>query len=141
ILLIVALNLYQGANLPKRVENIAVIIKVAIIILFILIGVFYIKADNYVSSYPKKFHTRLLGIVVISTAAATVFFAFIGFDAIAANSDETKDPEKNVVKGIMGTVIIAVLLYVIFSLVLTGMVNYKQLNVDDPAAYALKVVG
>ncbi len=122
-------------------ENIAVIIKVAIIILFIMIGMFYIKADNYVPFYPKKFQTPPLGIGGISTAAATVFFAFIGFDALAANSAETKDPEKNVVKGIMGTVIIAVLLYVSFSLVLTGMVNYKQLNVDDPAAYALKVVG
>ena len=141
IVLIVALILYQGANLSKRVENIAVIIKVAIIILFIVIGMFYIKADNYVPFYPKKFQTPPLGIGGISTAAATVFFAFIGFDALAANSAETKDPEKNVVKGIMGTVIIAVLLYVIFSLVLTGMVNYKQLNVDDPAAYALKVVG
>src|SRR5699024_11443433 len=86
---------------------------------------FYIKADNYVPFYPKKFQTPPLGIGGISTAAATVFFAFIGFDALAANSAETKDPEKNVVKGIMGTVIIAVLLYVIFSLVLTGMVNYK----------------
>ena len=141
IVLIVALILYQGANLSKRVENIAVIIKVAIIILFIVIGMFYIKADNYVPFYPKKFQTPPLGIGGISTAAATVFFAFIGFDALAANSAETKDPEKNVVKGIMGTVIIAVLLYVSFSLVLTGMVNYKQLNVDDPAAYALKVVG
>ena len=55
IVLIVALILYQGANLSKRVENIAVIIKVAIIILFIMIGMFYIKADNYVPFYPKKF--------------------------------------------------------------------------------------
>lgn len=141
IVLIVALILYQGANLSKRVENIAVIIKVAIIILFIAIGLFYIKAENYVPFYPKKFQTPPLGMGGISTAAATVFFAFIGFDALAANSAETKDPAKNVVKGIMGTVIIAVLLYVSFSLVLTGMVNYRQLNVDDPAAYALKVVG
>lgn len=141
IVLIVALILYQGANLSKRVENIAVIIKVAIIILFIVIGLFYIKAENYVPFYPKKFQTPPLGMGGISTAAATVFFAFIGFDALAANSAETKDPAKNVVKGIMGTVIIAVLLYVSFSLVLTGMVNYKRLNVDDPAAYALKVVG
>ncbi len=76
----------------------------------------------------------------ISTAAATVFFAFIGFDALAANSAETINPKKNVVRGILGTVLIAVVLYVTFSLVLVGMVHYSQLNVDDPAAYALHVV-
>lgn len=77
----------------------------------------------------------------ISTAAATVFFAFIGFDALAANSAETIDPKKNVVRGILGTVIIAVILYVVFSLVLVGMVHYMDLNVDDPAAYALHTIG
>ncbi|CCI82467.1 APC family permease [Lactobacillus hominis] len=141
IVLIVALILYQGANLSKRIENFAVILKVAIIVIFIVIGIFYVKTENYVPFYPQKFHSAPWGIGGISTAAATVFFAFIGFDALAANSAETKDPGKNVVKGIIGTVVIAVILYVSFSLVLTGMVNYKYLNVDDPAAYALKVVG
>lgn len=141
ITLIVAFIIYQGANLSKRVENIAVIIKVSIIILFIIIGIFYIKADNYIPFYPKKFQTAPFGIGGISTAAATAFFAFIGFDALASNSAETIKPEKNVVRGILGTVLISVVLYVAFSLVLTGMVNYKKLGVDDPAAYALKSVG
>lgn len=141
IVLIIAAILYQGANLSKRIENFAVILKVAIIILFIVIGIFYIKTDNYVPFYPQEFHSAPWGIGGISTAAATVFFAFIGFDALAANSAETVHPEKNVFKGIMGTVVIAVILYVGFSLVLTGMVNYKLLNVDDPAAFALKVTG
>ncbi|MCT7727996.1 MAG: amino acid permease, partial [Lactobacillus iners] len=108
--------------LSKRVENIAVIIKVSIIILFIIIGIFYIKADNYIPFYPKKFQTAPFGIGGISTAAATAFFAFIGFDALASNSAETIKPEKNVVRGILGTVLISVVLYVAFSLVLTGMV-------------------
>ena len=127
--------------MSKRIENFAVVLKVAIIILFIIVGIFYIKTENYIPFYPKEFHTEPWGIGGISTAAATVFFAFIGFDALAANSAETVHPEKNVVKGILGTVLIAVILYVTFSLVLTGMVNYKYLNVDDPAAYALKAVG
>ncbi len=141
VVLIVALILYQGANLSKKVEDWLVILKVAIIILFIVVGIAYIKTANYIPFYPVKFHTPPFGIGGISTAAATVFFAFIGFDALASNSAETVDPGKNVVKGILGTVLVAVVLYVSFSLVLTGMVNYKLLNVDDPAAFALKVVG
>lgn len=141
IILLVAAIIYQGVNLSKRIEDWMVVLKVAIIILFIVVGIFYIKSSNYVPFYPKKFRTAPWGIGGISTAAATVFFAFIGFDALASNSAETIDPGRNVVKGILGTVLVAVLLYVSFSLVLTGMVNYKLLNVDDPAAYALKVVG
>lgn len=141
VVLIVAFILYQGASLSKKIEDIMVILKVAIIILFIVVGLVYINAENYVPFYPKEFHTAPAGFGGISTAAATVFFAFIGFDALAANSAETANPGKNVVKGILGTVLIAVILYVSFSLVLTGMVNYKLLNVDDPSAYALKVVG
>ena len=121
VVLIVAFILYQGASLSKKIEDIMVILKVAIIILFIVVGLVYIKAENYVPFYPKEFHTAPAGFGGISTAAATVFFAFIGFDALAANSAETAN--------------------VSFSLVLTGMVNYKLLNVDDPSAYALKVVG
>ncbi|MCL0312637.1 amino acid permease [Apilactobacillus sp. TMW 2.2459] len=140
IVLIITAIILQGTNLSKRVENWAVVIKVAIIIIFILVGVFYVKADNYVPFYPKEFHSIPFGMGGISTAAATVFFAFIGFDALAANSAETINPGKNVVRGIIGTVIIAVVLYVSFSLVLTGIVNYKQLNVDDPAAFALEII-
>ncbi|WP_105956912.1 APC family permease [Apilactobacillus quenuiae] len=140
IILLITAIILQGTNLSKKIENWAVIIKVAIIILFICIGIFYVKANNYVPFYPKEFHSIPFGMGGISTAAATVFFAFIGFDALAANSAETIDPGKNVVRGIIGTVIIAVILYVSFSLVLTGIVNYKQLNVDDPAAFALQLI-
>ncbi|KRL04558.1 APC family permease [Liquorilactobacillus oeni] len=140
IVLIIAFIISNGASLSKKVENVAVIIKVAIIIAFILVGAFYIKTSNYVPFYPKQFQTHPLGLGGISTAAATVFFAFIGFDALAANSAETIKPEKNVVKGILGTVIVSVILYVSFSFVLTGIVHYSELNVDDPAAYALQVI-
>jgi len=140
IVLIVAMIIFHGVNLSKKIENTAVVIKVAIIILFIVVGAFYIKTSNYVPFYPEKFHSTPFGLGGISTAAATVFFAFIGFDALAANSAETVDPGKNVVKGIIGTVIVAVVLYVAFSFVLTGIVHYTKLNVDDPAAYALQVI-
>ncbi|MEJ6400976.1 APC family permease [Nicoliella lavandulae] len=140
IVLIIAFILMKGTELSAKVENFAVVIKVAIIILFIVVGVFYVKSSNYVPFYPKEFHSSPFGIGGLATSAATVFFAFIGFDALAANSAETIDPGKNVIKGIIWTVVIAVVLYVAFSLVLTGIVNYKQLNVDDPAAFALDVI-
>ncbi|USS89297.1 APC family permease [Fructilactobacillus cliffordii] len=140
IILVIALIIAKGADLSKKVENTAVVVKVAIIIIFIGIGVFYIKSGNYVPFYPKQFRGAPFGLGGISTAAATVFFAFIGFDALAANSAETINPKRNVVRGILETVLIAVVLYVAFSLVLVGMVHYTQLNVDDPAAYALHVV-
>lgn len=140
IVLIIAGIILQGASLSKKVENVAVLVKVIIIVLFIIVGAFYIKNSNYVPFYPKEFHTKPFGMGGISTATATVFFAFVGFDALAANSAETIDPKKDVVKGVLGTVVVAVILYVGFSFVLTGIVNYKDLNVDDPAAYALKVV-
>lgn len=140
IVLLIAAIILQGASLSKKVENVAVLIKVAIIILFIIVGAFYIKTSNYVPFYPKQFHTEPFGMGGISTATATVFFAFVGFDALAANSAETINPKRDVVRGVLGTVVVAVILYVGFSFVLTGIVNYKDLNVDDPAAYALKVV-
>lgn len=140
IVLLIAFIILQGASLSKKVENVAVLIKVAIIILFIIVGAFYINTKNYVPFYPKQFHTEPFGMGGISTATATVFFAFVGFDALAANSAETINPKKDVVRGVLGTVVVAVILYVGFSFVLTGVVNYKELNVDDPAAYALKVV-
>ncbi|MDT6952514.1 APC family permease [Companilactobacillus alimentarius] len=140
IVLVIAVIISYGASLSKKVENVAVIIKVAIIILFVVVVFFYIKSSNYVPFYPKEFHTKPFGLGGISTACSTVFFAFVGFDALAANSAETIDPKKDMVKGILGTVVVAVILYVSFSLVLTGIVNYKELNVDDPASYALKVV-
>ncbi|GFZ26473.1 APC family permease [Lactobacillus corticis] len=141
ITIIVALILYHGATLSKRVEDMAVMIKVAIIILFIAVGIFYIKKSNYVPFYPKEFRTGFAGLGGISTAAATVFFAFIGFDALASNSAETINPKKNMARGILGTVLVSLILYVTFALVLVGMVNYKKLGVDDPAAFALKAAG
>lgn len=140
ITLLVGLLALMGTNFSKKIENFAVLVKIGIILLFIVVGVFYIKSSNYVPFYPKQFHTTPFGLGGISTAAATVFFAFMGFDALASNSAETINPNKNMAKGILGTVLIAAVLYVGFSLVLTGMVHYSLLNVDDPAALAFSMV-
>ena len=141
IVLIVGLIISRGLNAFKRIENFSVVIKVAIIMLFIIIGFFFIKTDNYIPFYPKEFRTGLLGTGGIAAAAASVFFAFIGFDTLAAHSAEVKNPGKNMFRGILGTVLVSGLLYVLFAFVMVGIVPYPDLGVDDPAAYVLQAVG
>ncbi|MCT3049405.1 APC family permease [Leuconostoc mesenteroides] len=140
IILFVAAILSRGLNTSKKVENGAVVIKIAILILFIVGGSFFIKTSNYVPFYPKEFHSGLGGLNGIWAATASIIFAFLGFDTIAAHAAEVKNPQKTMAKGIVGTVIISAILYTLFSIVLTGIVNYKKLGVDDPAAFALQVV-
>ncbi|MGX7052247.1 APC family permease [Leuconostoc palmae] len=140
IILIVTMILSRGLNASKKIENGAVILKVTILALFIIGGSFFIKHANYVPFYPKEFHSGPLGLNGIMAATASIIFAFLGFDTIAAHAAEVKKPQKTMARGIMGTVIISALLYVLFSVVLTGIVNYKKLGVDDPAAFALQAI-
>jgi len=132
--------LSRGLNASKKIENGAVILKVAILVLFIVGGSFFIKHTNYVPFYPKEFQTGIGGLGGLSAATASIIFAFLGFDTIAAHAAEVKNPQKTMARGIIGTVIISALLYVLFSIVLTGIVNYKKLGVDDPAAFALQSI-
>ncbi|MCP6341428.1 amino acid permease, partial [Klebsiella pneumoniae] len=86
---------------------------------------FYIKPKNYTPYFPFHFSGIFKG-------ATTVFFAFLGFDVISASAAEVKKPEKNMPIGIIGTLIIAVLLYIGVSIVLTGMISYNKLDVANP---------
>lgn len=140
IILLVTVILSRGLNASKKIENGAVILKVAILVLFIIGGSFFIKHANYVPFYPKEFQTGIGGLGGLSAATASIIFAFLGFDTIAAHAAEVKNPQKTMARGIIGTVIISAVLYVLFSIVLTGIVNYKRLGVDDPAAFALQAI-
>lgn len=140
VVLIVGLIVSRGLHASKRIENYAVVLKIAIILLFIIVGFFFIKADNYTPFYPEEFRSGFLGTGGITAAAASVFFAFLGFDTLAANSAEVKNPDKNMFRGILGTILISGLLYVLFAFVMVGIVPYDQLGVDDPAAYVLQAV-
>ncbi|ADG40497.1 MULTISPECIES: APC family permease [Leuconostoc] len=140
IILLVTVILSRGLNASKKIENGAVILKVVILALFIIGGSFFIKHTNYVPFYPKEFHSGFGGLNGIWAATASIIFAFLGFDTIAAHAAEVKNPQKTMARGIIGTVIISALLYVLFSIVLTGIVNYKKLGVDDPAAFALQAI-
>lgn len=103
-----------------RINNVAVIIKILIILVFIGVGLFFIKPANYHPFLPFKMGGVMHG-------ATTVFFAFLGFDAISSSAAEAKNPKKNMPLGIIGTLVIATILYMGVSVVLTGMVPYTKL--------------
>ncbi|KKI93995.1 amino acid permease [Bacillus sp. SA1-12] len=133
IFLITAL-LSKGVKESTRVNNIMVFIKLAVIIAFILAGMFYVKPENWTPFAPFGFEGILTG-------AATVFFAYIGFDAVATAAEEVKHPQRDVPIGIIASLAVCTSLYMIVSLILTGMVPYTQLNVADPVTFALQFVG
>lgn len=131
--LLVAVLLSHGMKASMKFNNAAVVIKIAIIFIFIAVGLFFIKPKNYTPFMPYHVSGVLHG-------ATTVFFAFLGFDVVSASAAEVKNPKKNMPIGIIGTLIVAAVLYMGVSIVLTGMVNYKKLDVANPVAFALKAV-
>lgn len=131
--LLIGILLSRGMKASMKFNNAAVLIKIAIIFIFIGVGLFFIKPKNYQPFTPY-------GTTGVLRGATTVFFAFLGFDVVSSSAAEVKNPKKNMPIGIIGTLIVAALLYMGVSVVLTGMVNYKQLDVANPVAYALKVV-
>ncbi|MBJ7996289.1 amino acid permease [Bacillus mycoides] len=134
ILLLITGLLSFGIRESARINNIMVLIKLAVIIAFIVAGAKYVKPENWTPFIP-------FGYDGIITGAATVFFAFLGFDAIATAAEETKKPQRDLPISIIGSLLICTVLYMIVSFVLTGMVPYTQLDVSDPVAFALHFVG
>ncbi|MBC8930276.1 amino acid permease, partial [Escherichia coli] len=128
IVLVIAFLLTLGIKESTRVNTIMVIIKVGVILLFLVVGVFYVKPDNWQPFMP-------FGISGVMNGAALVFFAYLGFDAVSSAAEEVKDPQRTMPIGIIGSLLICTVLYVAVSAVLTGMVPYTDLNVTDPVAY------
>lgn len=133
IILVVAWLLHRGMSTSTRVQNVMVVIKIVIILAFVLVGLFYVKPAHWRPFFP--YHGGVL------TGASAVFFAFLGFDVVAASAAEVKNPKRNMPIGIIGTLVVASLLYIAVSIVLTGIVSYRDLNVADPVAFALQKVG
>lgn len=122
------------AKKALRLNNAMVYVKFGIIALFIIVGIFFVKPDNWQPFMPFGFSGVLDG-------AALVFFAFLGFDAVAMAAEEVKNPQKDVPRGIIGSILIATVLYIIVTLILTGIVPYTELGVNDPVAFAMRYVG
>lgn len=124
---------YVGIKESKNASNILVLLKLAVIALIIIVGAFYVKPENWSPFAPN-------GIQGVLGGVASVFFAFIGFDSISTTAEECKNPQKDLPRAMIITLIICTLLYVTIVLVLTGMVSYKELNVEDPLAYVFSLV-
>ncbi|NVY95610.1 amino acid permease [Lactobacillus sp. DCY120] len=146
VIIAVAYLLSRGASEASRVENILVIAKVLVVLLFIVVGCTAIKPQNYVPFIPK-YHlnpdgTAFGGWQGIYAGVSMIFLSYIGFDSIAANSAEAKDPGKTMPRGILGSLIIAVVLFVGVALVLVGMFHYTlYANNAEPVGWALRKSG
>jgi amino acid transporter len=119
---------YIGIKESKRANNTMVIIKLAIILLVIVAGAFYVDPNNWSNFMPNGFSGVMSGV-------SAVFFAYIGFDAISTTAEECKNPQRDLPRAMFYTLIICTVLYVILVLVLTGMTNYTRLDVADPLAF------
>lgn len=141
--LIVATLLFRGTKNTAKVENTLVVLKVGVILLFIVVGATAIHPTNYAHFIPAhQPGTTFGGWQGISAAASQIFLAYIGFDSIAANSAEAKNPQKTMPRGIIGSLIVATALFVAVALVLVGMFHYsKYANNAAPAAWALLEAG
>jgi basic amino acid/polyamine antiporter, APA family len=131
-----------GIKESARFNNLIVITKVIVILLFVGFGIAYIKTSNWVPFIPAntgKFEN--FGFTGIISGAAVIFFAYIGFDAVSTAAQESKNPQRDMPIGILGSLAICTVLYIMVSLVLTGIVNYKILNVPAPIALAIDTAG
>ena len=125
--------LVRGIKESARVNLIMVIIKVVVILIFIGLTAWYVNPTNWNPFMPFGFK----GVV---TAAAIVFLAYVGFDAVSTTAEEAVNPQRDMPIGIMGSLAVATVLYVVVAAIMTGVVPYKQLNVADPVALVLNVL-
>ena len=130
-----------GIKESARFNNIIVMIKVVVILLFIGFGISHINVANWTPFVPAPTADGHFGWWGVITGAAVVFFAYVGFDAVSTTSQEALNPKRDVPRGILFSLLICTILYIAVSLVLTGIVNYKELNVPAPIALAIDRAG
>ena len=128
IVVLITYVVYIGIKESKKANNVFVMIKLAVLLLVIIAGAFYVDPGNWSNFMPNGFAGVMSGV-------SAVFFAYIGFDAISTTAEECKDPQRDLPKAMFYTLIICTVLYIILVLVLTGMTHYSKLNVADPLAF------
>lgn len=134
IVVLVAMLTYVGIKESKRSANAMVIFKIAVIIFVIILGFFYAKPNYWSPFMPNGFEGVLKGV-------SAVFYAYIGFDAISTTAEECRNPQRDLPRGMIYSLVICTVLYILIALVLTGMVHFSELNVNDPLAYVFERVG
>jgi len=128
IIVLITGLVYRGIRESRNASNAMVVIKLAVILLVIGVGIFYIDTKNWSPFAPNGVGGILKGI-------SAVFFAYIGFDAISTTAEECEDPQRDLPRGMMWAIIVCTVLYIAIALVLTGVVSYKELKVGEPLAF------
>jgi amino acid transporter len=131
---IITYLVYIGIRESRNAGNLMVIVKLSVIALVIIAGAFYVQPENWSPFAPNGMKGVLFGV-------SAVFFAYIGFDAISTTAEECVNPQRDLPRGMIYSLIICTVLYVLISLILTGMVDYRILGVGDPLAFVFKQVG
>jgi APA family basic amino acid/polyamine antiporter len=141
IVVIISFILIKGIQESAFVNSIIVALKVTVVLVFIFLGWRYINPDNYVPYVPANTGTfGEFGFSGIIRAAGIVFFAYIGFDAVSTAAQESKNPKRDMPIGILGSLVVCTILYVLFAHVMTGLANYKEFAGQDgiaPVAVAI----
>jgi basic amino acid/polyamine antiporter, APA family len=142
IIAILTTMLVLGTKESARLNNIMVAVKLAVVVAFIALGVFFIKPANWHPFIPANTgQFGNFGMSGILRGSAVVFFAFIGFDAVSTAAQEAKKPQRDMPIGILGSLVICTVLYILVAGVLTGLVPYADLNVPDPIAKGVDAIG
>ncbi|MEN9686659.1 MAG: hypothetical protein RLZZ28_2445 [Bacteroidota bacterium] len=131
IVFLITVLAYIGIRESKKSTNFMVIFKICVIVFVIIIGFFYVDTHNWDPFLPNGFGGVLAGV-------SAVFYAYIGFDAISTTAEECKNPQRDLPRGMIYSLLICTVLYILIALVLTGMVNFSELKVDDPLAYVFE---
>ncbi len=134
IVFLITWLVYVGIRETRKATNMMVAFKILILLVVIAIGAFYVVPANWNPFLPNGFGGMMKGV-------SAVFFAYIGFDAISTTAEECENPQRDLPRGMIYSLIICTVLYIMIALVLTGMVSYKNLQVGDPLAFVFHYVG
>jgi APA family basic amino acid/polyamine antiporter len=134
ITVLITALVYIGIKESKNASNILVLLKLVVVFVVIAVGAFYVEPKNWSPFAPN-------GVGGVLKGVSAVFFAYIGFDAISTTAEECKNPQRDLPKAMMYALIICTVLYVVITLVLTGMVPYTKLGVGDPLSFVFAEVG
>ena len=135
VVLLIMIVLFKGTNSSKFVNNLMVAVKIIVILLFVLVGVFYITPTNWTDNFAPQRNVR------DNDRCYNSVFAYLGFDTISTSAEETINPQKALPRAIIITLLICTVFYIMVCLVITGMVPFSQLGKGDALAYVLGVVG